>query len=143
MDQLLVNLKLLDRWDYDLSGLQNYVQLVSDSVGHPIPNTYPIFGADAFRTATGVHAAAIRKAQNSGIEHLADVVYSGVPAHLFGLQQEIEIGRMSGKSNVLCWLERHDVSPTPAIIKGLLDVAHQSRSVLTTDEILNIIKEHI
>ena len=48
-----------------------------------------------------MHAAAIVKAQRAGHHELADLIYSGVPANPFGLNQTIEIGRMSGKSNVI------------------------------------------
>ena len=41
---------------------------------------------------------------------LVDAVYSGVPASMVGRQQEIEVGPMSGKSNVLFWLERRGIA---------------------------------
>ena len=65
-----------------------------------MPPNYPVLGDDAFRTATGVHAAAIIKAEAKGADWLADRVYSGVPASLVGRKQGIEIGPMSGLSNV-------------------------------------------
>ena len=74
----------------------------------PIPHGYPVVGQDAFETATGVHAAAIIKAMKKGDAWLADRVYSGVPAADFGRRQVIAIGPMSGKSNVLHWLEEHE-----------------------------------
>jgi 2-isopropylmalate synthase len=142
MDQLLVNLKLLGAWDHDLSALGDYVKRVSESVDVPVPRNYPVFGSDAFRTATGVHAAAIIKAQRLGYADLADLIYSGVPAQSFGLSQEIEIGRMSGKSNVMFWLEQRGLSVEPALVDRILGVAHQSATVLTERELLGLVESH-
>lgn len=130
MDQLLVNLKLMGYWDHDLEELPRYVERVSQAVRAPVPRNYPVFGEDAFRTATGVHAAAIAKAMRKGDAHLADVIYSGVPAGMFGLKQHIEIGRMSGKSNVLFWLAANGCPDDADLVSAILTEAHQSRSVL-------------
>jgi 2-isopropylmalate synthase len=94
-----------------------------------------VFGRDAFRTATGVHAAAIIKALRKQDPALADAVYSGVPAHLFGLQQIVEIGPMSGKSNVSYWLARHGIPETEELVNRIFEVAKQSPRVLTDDEV--------
>src|SRR5258705_8978811 len=104
MDQLLVNLKLMNWIDNDVTRLKDYCELAAEACGWTIPLNYPVFGRDAFRTATGVHAAAVIKSYKKGNRHLADIVYSGVPAGLFGLEQVVEIGPMSGKSNVIYWL---------------------------------------
>ena len=112
MDQMLVNLKLMEvaPWaEQDLTGLKQYCGAVSKATGVPIPPNYPVVGEDAFRTATGVHAAAVIKAYKKNDIELANAVYSGVPSQMFGLEQIIDIGPMSGKSNVLFWLERHGV----------------------------------
>ena len=110
MDQLLVNLKLLGYLapDHDLTGLVAYVRhgLAATSTC-PIPFNYPVVGHDAFETGTGVHAAAVIKALKRGDTWLANRVYSGVPADEFGLAQMISVGPMSGKSNVVWWLEHH------------------------------------
>ena len=103
MDQMLVNLKLMGiaPWaDQDLTKLKEYCQAVSQATGVPIPANYPVVGEDAFRTATGVHAAAVIKAYRKNDIELANTVYSGVPSQYFGMEQVIEIGPMSGKSNV-------------------------------------------
>jgi 2-isopropylmalate synthase len=141
MDQLLVNLKLLNRWDHPLQGLAHYVELVSQSVDMPISKNYPVFGEDAFRTATGVHAAAIIKAIKLGRSDLADVIYSGVPAHLFGLKQEIEIGRMSGKSNVIFWLSSHHLPTDDTLVNQILTCAHESRTVLSEQTLMKIVQD--
>ena len=115
IDQMLVNLKLMGiaPWDrQDLTKLKQYCQAVSRATGVPIPANYPVVGDDAFRTATGVHAAAIIKAYHKNDVELANTVYSGVPSHVFGLEQIIDIGPMSGKSNVLFWLERRGIPAT-------------------------------
>ena len=112
LDQLLVNLKLLGWIDNDLSRLGDYCRTAARICGWSVPANYPVFGRDAFRTATGVHAAAVIKSYKKGDQHLADIVYSGVPAGEFGLEQVIEIGPMSGKSNVIYWLEKRGFEVT-------------------------------
>lgn len=107
MDLLLVNMRLLGMRENDLTALPRYCETVSRATGVPVPNQYPVFGADAFRTGTGVHAAAIIKAQSKGESWLADLVYSGVPASYFGRRQTIEISHVSGMSNVKYWLREH------------------------------------
>ncbi len=76
------------------------------------PN-YPVIGADAFRTATGVHAAAVVKAFRKGDRALMDAVYAAVPASLVGRAQQIEVGPMSGRSNVVFWLESRGLTRRP------------------------------
>jgi 2-isopropylmalate synthase len=107
MDLLIVNLSLLGTHRHDVSRLREYCRLAADTIGVPLPANYPVMGADAFRTGTGVHAAAIIKARRKGAAWLADRVYSSVPAALFGMKQRIEISPVSGLSNVRCWLEEH------------------------------------
>ncbi|HQR18674.1 MAG TPA: LeuA family protein [Gemmatimonadales bacterium] len=114
MDLLIVNLHLLGLHTGDLSKLSEYCRLVSEATGVPVPAQYPVVGSDAFRTATGVHAAAILKARRKGDEWLADRVYSSVPAGTFGFRQVIEISPVSGLSNVKCWLEEHGYDPEDA-----------------------------
>jgi 2-isopropylmalate synthase len=136
LDLLLVNLVLM-RWvQQDLSNLNDLVQAVSEATGVPIPDNYPVFGRDAFRTATGVHAAAVVKAFRKGDPDLMDAVYSGVPARLVGRQQEIDVGPMSGKSNVVFWLERHGIDPTEEMVDRVFRRAKSSSTVLTADEIM-------
>ena len=140
MDQLLVNLKLMGIIHQDLSKLKLYCQAVSKATRVPIPVNYPVFGADAFRTATGVHAAAVIKAFRKKDEPLANSVYSGVPAHLFGLEQVIEIGPMSGKSNIVYWLEKHGMAPNEPLVDAIYAVAKQSNHVLNDAEIRAVIR---
>ena len=139
MDQLLVNLQLMGYIDRDLSNLMRYCEVASEATGIPIPITYPVVGRDAFRTATGVHAAAVIKAFRKGDEWLADAVYSGVPARMFGREQLIEIGPMSGKSNVIFWLERHGVEPTAERVERIFNHAKQRNSVLTDEEVMALV----
>ena len=141
MELMIVNLRLMGLIDHDLSRLKEYCEKVANATHTTIPPNYPVVGHDAFRTATGVHAAAIVKAFHSRDPGLADVVYSGVPSHLFGLEQIIEIGPMSGKSNVLFWLERHNIPATDAIVNRIFDAAKQSARVLTDDEVQKLANE--
>ncbi len=138
MELLLVNLRLMGLIENDLSALKAYCEKVAQATHTVIPPNYPVFGKDAFRTATGVHAAAIIKALKTGDRELADAVYSGVPAHLFGLEQVVEIGPMSGKSNVLHWLARHKISVTDELVNRIFDAAKQSARVLTEEELVAI-----
>jgi 2-isopropylmalate synthase len=139
VDQMLVNLKLMGiaPWDeQNLTKLKQYCQAVSRATGVPIPANYPVVGDDAFRTATGVHASAIIKAYHKDDVILANTVYSGVPSHVFGLEQIIDIGPMSGKSNVLWWLERHGIPVTERVVDRIYQRAKQSDHTLSEAEIL-------
>jgi len=141
MDLLILNLKLLGAHDGDLTRLPEYCALVSEACDIPIPHSYPVVGADAFRTATGVHAAAIVKAAAKGDAWLADRIYSGVPASWVGRIQEIEIGPMSGLSNVKHWLTVHGHDPDDeALCQRVLDLAKVSDRTLTADDISPVIK---
>ncbi len=139
MDQLLVNLKLMGWIDNDLSRLREYCQVAESSCGWTIPVNYPVFGRDAFRTATGVHAAAVIKSYKKGDPGLADLIYSGVPAGLFGMEQHIEIGYMSGKSNVIYWLEHRGLEASEERVERILSHAKQSSSVLSEDEVMHLV----
>jgi len=143
MDLMLVNLKLMGipPWAaQDLTRLKDYCVAVARATGIPIPANYPVVGDDAFRTATGVHAAAIVKAYKKNDVELANSVYSGVPSHVFGLEQVIDIGPMSGKSNVHFWLERRGIPSTDEIVDRIYARAKQSDHTLTDAEILDCVK---
>jgi 2-isopropylmalate synthase len=139
MDQLLMNLRLLGVIDRDLTRLGDYCDAVSRATRVPVPVNYPLIGADAFRTATGVHAAAIIKAQKKGDTWLADRIYSGVPAGLFGRGQVIELGPMSGLSNVHYWLTARGIDPAPGLAEAIFAVAKASDHTLSDTEIMAII----
>lgn len=139
MDQLLVNLKLMGWIQNDLTRLREYCALASKACGWPMPHNYPVFGRDAFRTATGVHAAAVIKSYRKGDRELADLVYSGVPAGLFGLEQVVEIGPMSGKSNVIYWLEKRGIEVNDDRVSRIYEKAKQSTAVLADDEIMRLV----
>ncbi len=141
LDQMMVNLKLLGVIDTDLTALAEYVELVSKATATPIPRQYPVFGEDAFRTGTGVHAAAIIKAEKKGDPLLADLVYSSVPARFFGKHQVIEIGPMSGLSNVQYWLEKHGVTADEALCQRVFAAAKKTDRNLTEAEVWAIVKE--
>jgi 2-isopropylmalate synthase len=143
MDQMLVNLKLMGiaPWDQqDLTKLKQYCEAVSAATGVPIPANYPVIGEDAFRTATGVHAAAVIKAYKKKDIELANAVYSGVPSHYFGLEQVIDIGPMSGKSNVLFWLERRGLPVNEDVVERIFKFAKASDHTLSEAEILGCVQ---
>jgi 2-isopropylmalate synthase len=139
MDQLLVNLKLMGWIGNDVSRLGEYCSVASKACGWSIPYNYPVFGRDAFRTATGVHAAAVIKSYRKGDRELADLVYSGVPAGQFGLEQVVEIGPMSGKSNVIYWLEKRGIEANEDRVNRIYERAKQASSVLGDDEIMRLV----
>ena len=135
IDLLMVNLKLMEWIDNDLTTLPQYVCFVSQAVHIPLPDQYPVFGRDAFRTGTGVHAAAIIKAKKKGSEWLADRVYSGVPAGMFGLEQIIEVGPMCGLSNVIYWLDSKGYPQDEGLVKEIFQLAKSTNRVLTEEEL--------
>jgi 2-isopropylmalate synthase len=139
LDQLLVNLKLLGWISNDLSRLREYCETAARICGWSVPYNYPVFGRDAFRTATGVHAAAVIKSYRKGDQRLADIIYSGVPAGEFGLEQVIEIGPMSGKSNVIYWLEKRGIDPEETRVNRIYDRAKSAHGVLEEHEIMELV----
>jgi len=143
MDLLLINLNLLGAHRHDLSRLPEYAHLASEALGIPIPPGYPVLGEDAFRTGTGVHAAAIIKARKKGHAWLADRIYSGVPAGDFGLSQRIEVSHVSGLSNVKWWLEAHGHDAADAALcQRLLDAAKSTNRTLRDDELQALVAAH-
>ena len=136
MDLLLVNLRLNGVIQNDLSKLGEYVELAARAIGLPVPPNYPVFGKDAFETSTGVHAAAVIKAFKKGDAWLANRVYSGVPADLFGLEQVIAVGPMSGRSNVTWFLEKRGIDPTEERVERVLALAKRTPRQLTEEEVL-------
>ncbi|MBA3456791.1 MAG: 2-isopropylmalate synthase [Deltaproteobacteria bacterium] len=141
LDQILLNLKLLGELpDHDLTKLVLWCKTASQATRVPIHPQYPLTGSDAFRTATGVHAAAIIKAEKKGDSWLADRIYSGVPAGMFGKEQEIEIGHYSGESNVVYWLKKRGYDPTKELVTAVLGAAKRGNRVLSDDEVIAVIK---
>jgi 2-isopropylmalate synthase len=141
IDLIMVNFKLAGVIDNDLTKLPAYVKKVSESCKVAIPDNYPVVGRDAFRTATGVHADAIVKAYQKGDSWLANRIYSGVPADMFGLEQVIEVGPMSGKSNVRFWLDRHGVEATDELVDNIFAHAKKAGHILSDDEIRGLIDD--
>jgi len=139
-EQLLVNLSLGGSLRRDLRSLGQVSQTLASLLRLEIYPNLPILGADAFRTGTGVHAAAILKAQRKGHEWLADLIYSGVPAAQFGFRQVIEVGPMAGASNVQYWLEQHGVAVNPELVQAVLNQAKNSQKVLTEKEIWGLVQ---
>ena len=141
LDQTLVNLSLMGVIKNDLTMLNEYTRKAHEYVEVALPHNYPVFGEDAFETGTGVHASAVIKAMNKGDNWLADRVYSGVPAGDFGLQQVIRIGHMSGRSNVIHWLERNGFVAEDDLVAHMFEVAKSQRRMMTDDEVHSAISE--
>jgi 2-isopropylmalate synthase len=142
LDTYMINLSLLGWRRHDLSRLGEFCRKVSEYLKVPIPENYPGLGRDAFRTATGVHASAIIKAYDKGDHWLADRVYSSVPASELGLKQRIEIGPMSGKSNVRFWLKERSVEPTEPMVDEILEEAKKESRLLEEERIMQIVQRH-
>lgn len=142
MEHLLVNFRLMGLIDNDLSKLSEYCELVSKVCDVPIPFNHPVMGTDAYRTSTGVHAAAVIKATKKGHGWLADRVYSGVPASWTGREQRIEIGPMSGASNVVFWLESHGVKPEEDLVEKIFEAAKNTNRVFTEEAMWQMVKEY-
>jgi 2-isopropylmalate synthase len=141
IDLLLVNLVMMGYREHDLTGLPAYCRAVARACDVRIAPNYPVIGADAFRTATGVHAAAVVKAFRKGDRALMDAVYAAVPASLVGRQQEIEIGPLSGRSNVVFWLEKRGLPASDEVIDRIFAAAKTSRRTLTQDQVQTIVDE--
>ncbi len=135
MDLLLVNCKLQGWIDNDLTAMPAYVAAAAKALEVELPHNYPVLGKDAFETGTGVHAAAVIKAFRKGDVKLADAVYSGVPAHMVGLEQAIAVGPMSGKSNASFVLERMGIEPTEDRVQAVLAAGKSSKRLLSDDEV--------
>lgn len=135
LDLLLVNLKLLGNINNDLSQLGELVDVVSQATGWELPVSYPVFGMDAFRTGTGVHASAVIKALRTGDVLLADQIYSGVPASWFGRDQEIVVGPMSGNSNILYWLQKNGYPQLEPLVASIRLEAKQNKYLLSDSEL--------
>ena len=141
IDLLLVNLVMMGYINRDITTLPAYCHLVARACDVRIPANYPVVGRDAFRTATGVHAAAVVKASRKGDRALMDAVYAAVPASLVGREQHIEIGPMSGRSNVVYWLERRGLPATDQIVDRILAAAKASNRTLTHEQVRKIVEQ--
>ena len=140
IDQTLVNLKLMGAIDNDLTSLSEYMRKANEYVEVALPRNYPVFGQDAFETGTGVHASAVVKAMKKGDDWLADRIYSGVPAQDFGLEQIIRIGHMSGRSNIVYWLEKNGYQANENLVAHLFEVAKSQRRLMTDEEVKNVVE---
>jgi isopropylmalate/homocitrate/citramalate synthase len=134
-DQILVNLQLLGWIKRDLRRLREYCEKASAYIGVPIPISYPVVGRDAFETGTGVHAAAVIKALKKGDTWLADRVYSSVPAADYGREQNIRVGPMAGKSNIVWWLEKHGFEATEARVGRIFEAVKLTHKLLDDAEL--------
>ncbi|MGE0640626.1 MAG: LeuA family protein [Thermoanaerobaculia bacterium] len=142
LDQLLVNFELLGWSRRNVAPLAALCDLVSRATGVAIPESYPVIGRDAFRTQTGVHAAAIVKARAKGDDWLADRIYSGIPAAMVGRRQVVEVGPMSGQANVQYWLSEHRVESTPELVQEIFRAAKSATATLSEDEIFAVCRRH-
>jgi 2-isopropylmalate synthase len=139
LELLVANLAFLSGEEPDAVQLRDYAEHFARALRVAIPDNHPLVGANAFRTATGVHAAAIVKALGKG-EALADRVYSSVPVSRFAKGHDIRIGHMSGASNVMHWLRRHSIEPSDVLVSRILESARAANRVLRDDEVLAVVR---
>ncbi|MEC9478407.1 MAG: 2-isopropylmalate synthase, partial [Candidatus Thermoplasmatota archaeon] len=142
LDQTLVNLSLMGVIENDLTALNEYMRKAHEYVEVALPRNYPVFGEDAFETGTGVHASAVIKAMKKGDHWLADRVYSGVPAQDYGLQQVIRIGHMSGRSNIIWWLEQNGYEADDGLVGHMFEIAKNQRRLMNDEEVHQAISEY-
>jgi len=137
LDQLIVNLHLdgVKPWaGRDLSALRTYCEAYAAATGSTIPANYPVFGADACSTSSGIHAAAVIKAMRLG-EDIANQIYSGAASRAFASRQSIAIGPQSGRSNVQHWLSIRHLDTDAGVVDYLLAAAKSMARVLSDDEL--------
>src|SRR5436305_1084038 len=115
-------------------------EAVAFAVGHGLPVMFVT--EDTTRAAPDdlrrLHTAAIIKARARGEDWLADRVYSSVPASLIGCRQVIEVGPMSGESNVVYWLQERGIDPAKDLVAEIFQRAKGSPKILAEEEILAI-----
>ncbi len=140
LDLVILNLKLMGGWPRDVARLTDYVAWTSRWTGIPIPWNYPVFGQDAFRTGTGVHASALLKARQLGDAHLEDLMYSAVPASWVGRRQTIEVGPMSGDANIVAWLQDHREEVNQERVAAIRRLAKESDTMLSDDDIFDLLQ---
>jgi 2-isopropylmalate synthase len=141
LDQTLVNLSLMGVINNDLKSLNNYIKKAHEYIEVDLPKNYPVFGKDAFETGTGVHASAVVKAMKKGDHWLADRIYSGVPAQEYGLEQKIRIGHMSGRSNIIWWLNKNEYKITDELLQYLFDIAKSQTRLMEDEEVHSAISK--
>ncbi|HZE73772.1 MAG TPA: LeuA family protein [Gemmatimonadales bacterium] len=141
MELLLANFHLMGIPHGDLTRLAEYCRLVSQALGLTIPTNQPVVGSDAFRTASGIHAAAILRAEERGDTELAELTYSSLPASVFGLAQQFALSPMSGHASVRHWLREHGHDPTDEpLVEALLAAAKQADRALSDGEAERVVR---
>lgn len=138
VEQLLANLCDIGWRSGQLSALPRYCQSAASACQVTIAGGQPFVGADVFRTAAGVHAAAIRKAQQRGGTWLSERVYSGIPASLVGRQQDIAVGPGSGRANIRSWLSAHDMTEDAPVVSAIQQAVTRATRILTDTELAMI-----
>jgi 2-isopropylmalate synthase len=137
MELLLLNLAL-SHAPRSLGRVSAYCDHFSRVLGISVGDNQPLVGKNAFRTATGVHASAIAKAEAKS-PWLGAHVYNLLSAASIGQQAEICIGPMSGASNVQHWLTSHGISPSEPLLRAILERAKSTDHVLSDAELLSVI----
>ncbi len=137
MELLLLNQRLAGA-PRSLERVSAYCEHFARVLGIGVGDNQPLVGKNAFRTATGVHASAIAKAEGKS-QWLGDHVYSLLSAASVGQKSSIAIGPMSGASNVQHWLGSHGISASSALERALLEHAKSADHVLTDEELLSVV----
>lgn len=136
LEQMLVNLALLGAHAHPVNQLVPRLREAARVLGLPVPAQVPILGEAVFCTATGVHAAAIFKAQAQGRHDWEELVYNPFPPSFVGAQQTVRIGPYSGAASVRFWLREHGLPENARLVQAVLEMAKASRHVLDDEDIL-------
>lgn len=137
LDTLLVNLHLMGVIDNDLTTLMAYVHDAARFLDVPVPVGFPVIGQDAFRTGTGVHAAALVKSRPFGVA-MEDAIYSGVPAGLVGRSQEIVVTTLSGRNGIRSVLIGLDLPHDEVTVQRVFDYAKAGNRRVGEDELRRV-----
>lgn len=141
MEELVFNLSMDNIGQWNLKELKKYAKIASRILKFKLPANYPIIGKDVFKTATGVHAAAILKSIQINNHTLAGVVYSAIDPIKVDRNFHILIGPMSGKANVIYHLTKHNIPFNARLVDAILKLAKSERRIVKNREILRLAKK--
>ena len=137
IETLLINLKIAgDPARQNLTSLGEFSKLGSRIFNVPIRANYPGIGDKVGKTASGIHAAAMVKARNLGID--ASLPYSRVDQRWFDKEADVRIGPLSGKANVEWVAQKLGLECTQALVDRALKFARDTNRILSNADIINI-----
>ncbi|MEZ4255602.1 MAG: hypothetical protein R3A78_07770 [Polyangiales bacterium] len=143
LDLLLINLKLLGELpEADLSKLAALAEKVAAATRFRSRSTTRSWAKTPSARDRRSCRRRSSKAKQKGDDYLADRVYSGVPAGMFGREQEICVGPMSGISNAAYWLQHHGYDADQGTVDAILKAAKNSDHNLSDPEVRAVVERH-